>query len=599
MFRYRHGDQTLATKKGSNGYLRRCNAATQGKFPTIVHDLLSAADWVRFFIHKSIDRLAASIVARHGNTNTEKAMLLPTHKCAQRCVDFLGHQNPSTELTAIRILDFVPTSERDGTSSSKFVRPRLSAVIYPKELWPTAKAFWQHSGEGVSSRRAEFCHQALDEKVMTDSASLKRPDPRLTKGPKRYQRLSIDDSSTNGSAAAHTNGETSQSSGVPDSTQFVEERFGRNLDVTLASQAKLAIRKRIAGSLTHTGDIPESLVHSSTESADRQQELPGFSADDVYLYPCGMNAIFHAHEVLKSAVREAKSVMYGFPYVDTLKVLEKFGPGAAFYGHGNSGDLDDLERRLESGERFLSLFCECPGNPLLRTPDLQRIRTLADKYDFAVVIDETIGNFLNVHVLPYADVLVSSLTKIFSGDSNVMGGSMIINPKSRYHQQITRRLENDYEDNQFEEDSIYLERNSRDFVSRIQRVNINAEAIADTLRVHPRVKQVNYPKYSDTKRFYDAYRLDDGGYGGLLSATFYDIEDAKVFYDHLSTQKGPSLGTNFTLSSPFVLLAHYNELEWAAQYGCEASLIRFSVGLEDTNTLKATFERALAAIPGR
>lgn len=51
-----------------------------------------------------------------------------------------------------------------------------------------------------------------------------------------------------------------------------------------------------------------------------------------------------------------------------------------------------------------------------------RIRALADKYNFAVVVDETVGNFLNVHVLPYADVVVSSLTKVFSGDSNVMGG---------------------------------------------------------------------------------------------------------------------------------------------------------------------------------
>jgi cystathionine gamma-synthase len=58
----------------------------------------------------------------------------------------------------------------------------------------------------------------------------------------------------------------------------------------------------------------------------------------------------------------------------------------------------------------------------LTSPDLARIRSLADKYDFGVVIDETIGNFLNVNVLPYADVVVSSLTKVFSGDSNVMGG---------------------------------------------------------------------------------------------------------------------------------------------------------------------------------
>jgi cystathionine gamma-synthase len=111
-----------------------------------------------------------------------------------------------------------------------------------------------------------------------------------------------------------------------------------------------------------------------------------------------------------------------FPYIDTLKVLEKFGPGALFYGHGSTSDLDDLESRCKQGERFLALFCEFPGNPLLRSPDLDRIRSLADRYDFAVVVDETIGNFLNVNVLPLADIVVSSLTKVFSGDSNVMGG---------------------------------------------------------------------------------------------------------------------------------------------------------------------------------
>lgn len=111
-----------------------------------------------------------------------------------------------------------------------------------------------------------------------------------------------------------------------------------------------------------------------------------------------------------------------FPYIDTLKILEKFGPGCYFYGIGEKEDLDDIERKLENGERILALFCEFPSNPLLKSPDLKRIRTLADKYNFAVVVDETVGNFLNVHVLPYADVVVSSLTKIFSGDSNVMGG---------------------------------------------------------------------------------------------------------------------------------------------------------------------------------
>ena len=111
-----------------------------------------------------------------------------------------------------------------------------------------------------------------------------------------------------------------------------------------------------------------------------------------------------------------------FPYIDTLKILEKWGPGCLFYGNGSASDLDDLEQRCQSGERFLALFCEFPGNPLLKSPDLKRIRSLADRFEFAVIVDETIGNFLNVQVLSHADMVVSSLTKVFSGDSNVMGG---------------------------------------------------------------------------------------------------------------------------------------------------------------------------------
>jgi len=126
-----------------------------------------------------------------------------------------------------------------------------------------------------------------------------------------------------------------------------------------------------------------------------------------------------------SRLRSSPTHWSRFPYIDTLKIVEKFGPGCQFYGFGSAEELDDLEKRLENGERFLALFTEVPGNPLLRSPDLERIRFLADKYEFYVVVDETVGNLLNVNVLPYSDVVVSSLTKIFSGDSNVMGGRYV------------------------------------------------------------------------------------------------------------------------------------------------------------------------------
>jgi cystathionine gamma-synthase len=311
-----------------------------------------------------------------------------------------------------------------------------------------------------------------------------------------------------------------------------------------------------------------------------------------------MSAIFNSHRALLGARGSMKSINFGFPYVDTLKILEKFGPGVVFYGHASESDLDDLEKRLEGGERFLALFCEFPGNPLLTCPNLVRIRQLADKYDFAVVLDETIGTFANINVLPFADIVASSLTKIFSGDCNVMGGSAIFNPNGRYYAALKAWTRTEYEDTYWPEDVMFMERNSRDFVSRIDRINDNAEAICDVLRASPLVKDVFYPKYNESRANYEACKLPNGGYGGLISVVLRQPEQAIAFFDAADTAKGPSLGTNFTLTSPYVLLAHYQELDWAEQYGVDRNLVRISVGLEETEHIVNVFKAALKAAEG-
>lgn len=136
--------------------------------------------------------------------------------------------------------------------------------------------------------------------------------------------------------------------------------------------------------------------------------------------------------------------IFRFPYTDTLKILEKWGPGCHFFGHGLDKDIDDMEALLEReqaanpGTRpVLALFTEFPSNPLLRCADLPRLRALADKYDFLIVVDETLGNFANVEVLPYADVVVSSLSKVFSGDCNVMGGRCVLLPMYALRSMLT------------------------------------------------------------------------------------------------------------------------------------------------------------------
>ncbi|KAI8950177.1 pyridoxal phosphate-dependent transferase [Xylaria longipes] len=550
----------------------------------------------RFFIHKAIQALGADIVAKHGRPG-QSAMLFPTRRAAQRCADFLRDRAEQPSPVDVSILSLVLDPTKEFAEPLRSICPSVSAAVFPQGIFPIAKQYWQHSGDGVSSRRAEFCHGLFrDGLLVLDDRSPSPRSPRqqkLRRGPKRYQRAaSIDE--TEGTNGHGTDGKPSpppeELADSIESSRFLEERYGRNLDVSLVENAKSAIRRRIAGVLTTDLDLASKslpVMESNARGVSNLQE------HDIYLAPCGMNAIFTTHQALLKARPPQKSVNFGFPYVDTLKILQKFGPGAVFYGHGSSADLDNFEARLKAGEKFLALFCEFPGNPLLTCPDLTRIRQLADTYDFAVVVDETIGNFVNVNVLPLADVVVSSLTKIFSGDCNVMGGSIIINPGGRYYSALKTAMSDVFEDTYWAEDVVFMERNSRDFITRIDRVNTNAEVICDALEAHPLVTKVHYPKYNESRPSYEACRLPKGGYGGLLSCTLKTKAHAIAFYDALETAKGPSLGTNFTLTSPYVILAHYQELDWAASFGVDPSLLRISVGLEDN--LGEIFAKALEA----
>lgn len=125
----------------------------------------------------------------------------------------------------------------------------------------------------------------------------------------------------------------------------------------------------------------------------------------------------------QNSLMTASLKLFRWPYSETPKCVENSGyKRFLLYGQGSQEQLDRLSASLAEGRRISALFCEIPSNPLLHTPDLHRIRELADQYGFCVVCDETLGTYVNVDILPYVDVAITSLTKIFSGGSNVMGG---------------------------------------------------------------------------------------------------------------------------------------------------------------------------------
>ncbi len=170
-----------------------------------------------------------------------------------------------------------------------------------------------------------------------------------------------------------------------------------------------------------------------------------------------------------------------------------------------------------------------------------------------------------------------------------------------------------YEDTYYDEDAICMEQNSRDLQKRIEIIDANAEALCDFLRSHSAatagsantvIKEVYYPKYKTPENYercrkkvgnHNASSNEGGGYGGLLSLTFISNAASRAFYEALGCFKGPSLGTNFTLAALYTILAHHDELEWAAKCGVEEGLVRISVGLENMETLLTIFEVALSA----
>ena len=81
--------------------------------------------------------------------------------------------------------------------------------------------------------------------------------------------------------------------------------------------------------------------------------------------------------------------MFGFPYLDTLKLLQRkeINPrDVVFLGHGEEDDLLTLETLLKS-QRVLALFTECPSNPLLKVPDFKTLTRLARQYGFLLITD--------------------------------------------------------------------------------------------------------------------------------------------------------------------------------------------------------------------
>ncbi|KAL8642999.1 MAG: hypothetical protein Q9226_008442 [Calogaya cf. arnoldii] len=365
--------------------------------------------------------------------------------------------------------------------------------------------------------------------------------------------------------------------------------------------------------------MPSTLVNSSANIEIRERILyllkraliqPELSnkvmASDIFLYPTGMSAIYHCNYLLQRW-KSTESIVFGFPYELTLKMLQTYGTSCKFYGFGTPDELNELEAYIRSearhGRRVQSVWCECSSNPLLRTVDLNRIRSLADNYGFQIVVDETIGSFANVDVMGVADIIITSLTKSFSGNGDVMGGSLVLNPMSPFYTTMKSALLQTYHCELHGSDAAQLEYNSRKFLPRASKMNQTAQYLVNllqqyALRPSSTLTHVYYPSTCwSVANYQDRMRHDTAefrpGYGGLFTLEFENEKAASTFFNVLEIHKGPSLGVYVTLAQPYVQTVFAMDKEWAASYGLSETIVRISVGLENERVLGKAFKKAM------
>ena len=395
--------------------------------------------------------------------------------------------------------------------------------------------------------------------------------------------------------------------------EFIERTSGQQAKV-LTGRGLSGVVTSDAGSAAlrafwqHTGLIVSSrqaAAHLAGRAAGPEElaalpalrrQLAGFydcAEDDVFLAPTGMAAQFAALQAVRQRTPGRPTAQLGFPYVDTLKLQQKLGHGGILLHR--LGSIEQELRDLLSRQPLAACFSEIPGNPLLGSADVRRLHPLLRAQRVPLVVDDVVATPANIDLSGCADLIATSLTKFMVGTGNAMGGALICNPRSPLYAELKPIISARHEELLWGEDAVVLAAQARSFPERMKRHNQNGLWLAERLRRHPAVERVWYPKWEFAEA-YEAVRRPEGGWGALI--TFLPKEGetrSPGIYDRLEFCKGPSLGTVFTLACPFMLLAHYTELEWAESCGVPRSLIRLSVGLEDPEDLWRRLERALTA----
>lgn len=325
------------------------------------------------------------------------------------------------------------------------------------------------------------------------------------------------------------------------------------------------------------------------------------AADDVRLAASGMNAVAAALQAAR-AVQAPRGrtawLQLGWLYVDTAELLRKtLLPGETLTVIDDVADLAALEAFFAANRgRVLAVVAELPNNPRLASPDIEHLARLARDEGALRILDPSSAGLVNVDLLPWSDLLVTSLTKYSGHRGDLLAGLVAVNPSAPDAAGL-RQAAFGWLSPLPLPDLASLEEQLPAMEAVAAAQNRNAVQLADFLARHPAVSRVLAADRGPTAAAYARVARGPGRPGSLITLELRG--DLAAFYDRVDLAKGPSFGLGFTLLAPFLWLSHHalvtNEegRRRIREAGLSPDLIRLSVGTEPVAEIQRALDNAL------
>jgi len=240
------------------------------------------------------------------------------------------------------------------------------------------------------------------------------------------------------------------------------------------------------------------------------------------------------------------------------------------------------------------LWVETPTNPTLKVCDIEALSAICKKNNMLLVADNTFGTpYLQSPLLLGADVVYHSATKYINGHSDVIAGAITCNSKELFDK--IHFIAKTIGVNLGVMDTYMMLRGFKTLKVRMNQCCYTAGVLAHYLEQHSFVRKVTYPGLKSHPQ-HEIAKKQMRGFGGMI--TFYIKGGLKQSFAFLSGLKcfilAESLGGVESLAEcPSVMTHGSVPAEHRKMLGIDDSLVRLSIGMEDTEDLLDDVEQAL------